>query len=194
MSEVRRCTFPRCNRKHTTGGYCQTHYKQKRRGEDLRPIRPLRPPDSDPTKWFWTLVDRSGNCWEWKGGKSHQGYGNYRVKGIKHYAHRYAYEAVRGPIPDGLHIDHACRNTGCVNPAHLRLATAKQNMENLSATGNRRNTSGFRGVSYVKNKGYWVARATHNGEEHWGGAFATAEEAAQAVQDLRAKLFTHSQN
>jgi hypothetical protein len=43
-------------------------------------------------------------------------------------AHRIAYELFIGPIPNGLHIDHLCRNRGCVNPVHLEPVTQQENM------------------------------------------------------------------
>jgi hypothetical protein len=73
---------------------------------------------------FWKKVDRRGDheCWEWLGLKN-RGYGLYS----RYRAHRYAYEQLVGPIPDGLTLDHLCRNPGCVNPAHLEPCTAVEN-------------------------------------------------------------------
>jgi hypothetical protein len=48
-------------------------------------------------------------------------------KGNQLYAHRVAYELFIGPIPPGLHIDHLCRNTWCVNPSHLEPVTKAEN-------------------------------------------------------------------
>ncbi|MFI5629195.1 HNH endonuclease signature motif containing protein [Streptomyces sp. NPDC051664] len=66
-------------------------------------------------------------CWEWRGERNKQGYGYYRVSGKRHYAHRASYEAVVGPIPDGLEIDHLCVNPPCINPAHLEPVTHAEN-------------------------------------------------------------------
>jgi hypothetical protein len=43
------------------------------------------------------------------------------------YAHRLVYRALRGPIPDGLTLDHLCRVPACVNPWHLEPVTAAEN-------------------------------------------------------------------
>lgn len=69
---------------------------------------------------FWEKVDRGGpdECWAWTGGGP-PSYGRFGIGGRTHLAHRVAYELMVGPIPDGLDIDHLCRNKVCVNPAHL---------------------------------------------------------------------------
>lgn len=78
---------------------------------------------------FWQRVSNIGSdgCWEWQG-YARKGYGRFHAKrGRKVMAHRYAYEAMVGPIPDGLHMDHLCRNRRCVNPAHLDVVTNEEN-------------------------------------------------------------------
>lgn len=65
-------------------------------------------------------------CWPWKGAITKDGYGSYRMGGKgapTRRAHRAVYVALVGPIPDGKqwHVDHLCRNTVCVNPAHLEV-------------------------------------------------------------------------
>ena len=66
-------------------------------------------------------------CWEWQRARSAAGYGVLRIKQKNHYAHRLMYEKLVGPIPDGLTIDHLCRNRGCLNPAHLEVVTGGEN-------------------------------------------------------------------
>lgn len=55
------------------------------------------------------------------------GNGYFRLRGTNKYAHRAAYEAEYGPIPEGLVIDHLCRNAACTNPEHLEPVTAEVN-------------------------------------------------------------------
>lgn len=67
-------------------------------------------------------VDSSG-CWNWCARMSPDGYGRFSFKGRLALAHRAAYELFVGPIPEGLEIDHLCRNRACVNPDHLEPVT-----------------------------------------------------------------------
>lgn len=65
----------------------------------------------------------SGTCWLYTGTVNNRGYGTILGRG----AHRYFYEALVGPIPEGLTIDHLCRVKLCVNPAHLEPVTHEEN-------------------------------------------------------------------
>lgn len=81
-----------------------------------------------PGRWasYPSLADRidaEGDCWEWTAGKDPRGYGRTGNA----LAHRLVYQALVGPIPDGLTLDHLCRNTGCVNPDHLEPVTQAEN-------------------------------------------------------------------
>jgi len=85
---------------------------------------------------FWDKVKQAGDCWEWQGNVS-GGYGRIRRSRPEAranggpavlQAHRWAYEALVADIPDGLQLDHLCRNQLCVNPYHLEPVTQKINM------------------------------------------------------------------
>jgi hypothetical protein len=67
-------------------------------------------------------------CWEWTGSVDHYGYGyvSYMTRKLK--AHRVAYELFKQEIPQGLVIDHLCRNRKCVNPEHLEPVTIGENV------------------------------------------------------------------
>lgn len=65
--------------------------------------------------------------WLWLGKRDKDGYGEFWWKGRDYRAHRFAYIALRGSIPDDLVPDHVCRIPGCVNPACLDIVTEKQN-------------------------------------------------------------------
>ena len=69
-------------------------------------------------------VDQETGCHVWQG-RLYKGYGRFhRIP-----AHRWAYQSKVGPIPEGLPLDHTCRNRACVNVAHLEPVTAKENVQ-----------------------------------------------------------------
>jgi hypothetical protein len=89
----------------------------------------------DPRERFKRFFDRGDpdTCWEWKGGRHSKGYGQFGNPTDK--AHRVAWEFYRGPIPDGIHVLHACDNPPCVNPNHLFLGTNLDNVKDKMAKG-----------------------------------------------------------
>lgn len=128
-------------------------------------------------------------CVVWQGGGSSNGYGKVRYQGATWYVHRLAYALHYGGIPEGLIIDHRCRNRRCINPDHLRAATVKGNQENTASTG-RKGASGYRGVYFSKRRHKWIAQVTHNYKTTNLGGFDTPEEAARAAREARLALFT----
>jgi hypothetical protein len=103
-----------------------------------------------PSERFWPKVEKSGPvpeiagwargcCWTWTGGGnvSNGGrYGQFMLSCVLRHpptprvtvkAHRFAWEERNGPLPTGLHLDHLCRNTLCVNPDHLEMVTPREN-------------------------------------------------------------------
>lgn len=78
--------------------------------------------------------ERGPGCWEWTGKRNSQGYGLIRLDrstGQMAMAHRVSYEVYVGSISDGLIVRHDCDNPPCVNPAHLRLGTRQDNIEDM---------------------------------------------------------------
>lgn len=73
------------------------------------------------------IVDEHG-CWVWQLARNAHGYGSMRVGPSNLGAHRIYYERVHGPIPDGMLIDHLCRNRACVNPAHMQVVSKRENV------------------------------------------------------------------
>lgn len=78
---------------------------------------------------FMEKVDKRPNgCWVWVAAIKSGGYGGFGVGSKVVRAHRFAYEHFKGPVPDGLEIDHLCRNRACVNPDHLEAVDRRVNV------------------------------------------------------------------
>lgn len=102
---------------------------------------------------FWSKVNKTETCWLWTGAGSQSGLGHGRFA-LTHDklvgAHRFAYEACIGVIPEGRQLDHLCRNPSCVRPDHLEIVTPHENtMRGLGpAARNARTTECRRGHPY----------------------------------------------
>lgn len=89
------------------------------------------------TERFWSKVERGPDCWLWTASRYTVGYGQVWYNGKITGAHRVAWELTHGPIPDGLYVCHTCDVRACCNPAHLWLATQKDNLRDMTAKGRR---------------------------------------------------------
>jgi hypothetical protein len=96
----------------------------------------------DPAVNWWSKVDQRGNdeCWPWLAGCDRDGYGKFAVGLGGHRqrhvsAHRFGYELLVGPIPDGQVVCHSCDNPPCCNPAHWFLGTPRENNDDKVAKG-----------------------------------------------------------
>lgn len=95
---------------------------------------------TDETERFWSKVAQieGDGCWAWQGQLNKAGYGHFRrtlAPGVYQTvkAHRHAYEITRGPIGDGLTLDHLCGNPACVRPSHLEAVTRSENLRRRHA-------------------------------------------------------------
>ena len=94
---------------------------------------------------FWALVDRSGDCWLWLGGRTSAGYGLTAgsLTDRREYAHRIAYNLAHGAFPPDKLVLHRCDNPACFNPEHLFLGTQLDNLADCEAKGRRRGPQGI---------------------------------------------------
>jgi len=89
---------------------------------------------------FWLYVEKCDDgCWRWTGGGDKNGYGQFNINRKPVRAHRYSYEhhhPLTTPMSGiDLYILHSCNNPACVNPAHLRLGTHQENMNDMTQYG-----------------------------------------------------------
>lgn len=124
----RECAVEGCTNLSSSRGWCIKHYVRWKRHGDPLVFKKFKNVDIEIR--FWAKVDRRGpdECWLWQASLA-AGYGQFfrDLSQRSAPAHRVAYELLVGPIPDGLHLDHLCRVTQCVNPAHLEPVTSAEN-------------------------------------------------------------------
>lgn len=90
-------------------------------------------------------------CWNWTGAATRKGYGQVYRNGRRIQATHASYELYVGPVPEGLELDHLCRNPRCINPLHLEPVTGRENLlrGNGWAGRNARKTNCPQGHEYT---------------------------------------------
>lgn len=88
-----------------------------------------------------SIPEPNTGCWLWLGAANGQGYGNMTVDGKHIRSHRASWLAYHGPIPARGHVLHRCDQPSCVNPDHLFIGTASDNMLDMYAKGRHKKVS-----------------------------------------------------
>lgn len=184
------CEWGDCDLKHLAMGLCKRHYYRSKSGTDMDSRSHLG--RSDYERFFEKIADGEGGCWDWIGSKTAAGYGRFGYRGATWNAYTAAYDMFVGPVPRGRVLDHMCRSRSCVNPSHLRVATVKENAENMESVRVIDGVARHRGVDRIPATGRWRARVKHNYQEVHVGMFDTEEDAVAAAIEARRRLFTHS--
>lgn len=129
---------------------------------------------------FWERVDLNGPlprrrpdlgpCWVWTGPQMGGQLGNRYGAFGNQYAHRYVYELLVGPIPEGFEVDHLCRRRLCVRPTHLRAVTLAENRPTKThcKRGHR-----FEPANTYRHNGHKHCRTCNNERRRRGGANET---------------------
>lgn len=150
------CTAVDCPRAIVARGLCHTHYERRRLGRHMGPIL------DTPEKRFWAKVDQASDCWLWTAATDGDGrYGAFYFEGKLWRAHRFAWVLAGNVLPGiGHDVDHLCRTTLCVRPAHLEVVTHKENVlrgESVQAR-NARKTHCLRGHEFTPENTYLQRR------------------------------------
>ncbi len=134
------CSFTGCERPVRANGLCEGHNGQRRRGQDLRPLR-QRAKNGTPVRERWeSFVDKSGECWMWTGatvtaGHGYGGrYGVLNVDGKNVLAHRLSYR-LHIEDPGRWVVGHKCNQPTCVRPEHLYLTDYAGNTADAARDG-----------------------------------------------------------
>lgn len=139
-------------------------------------------------------IEQTDTCWLWTGNLNRNGYGRVMHPATQRMvvAHRLVYEALGGPIPEGMQLDHLCRVRRCVRPDHLEPVTQRENLlrgETLTAKAAaathcpQRHPYAGRNL-YVNPKGHRLCRECHRlGEAARRAADPTAARIAARRHD-----------
>lgn len=118
---------------------CGTQFKAWRKKSKYCSIACYRGESRLPIEHFLkNAIKMESGCWEWSGTRNSGGYGDIRVDCRTTKAHRYSWEIHNGPIPAGMLVCHKCDNPPCVNPSHLFLGTARDNVNDMIKKGRAR--------------------------------------------------------
>lgn len=191
------CSVEGCETVSKSAGMCGKHYQRQRthgttevEGRERNYGTPMERVMARKT------LDPIRGCWIYDGGVGSNGYPTVNVNRVTRTVHKFIYTSMVGNVPEGMYLDHICRERKCFNPEHLRVVTTKQNGENLSGERSN-NTSGYRGVNWLKSAECWVTRVGHNYKSYSVGQTFPLYElhvAAYYVRKLRAELHTHNED
>jgi hypothetical protein len=92
---------------------------------------------------FFKKVDKTTSCWIWTHSTNKFGHGMFSFQGKTLGAHRFSFQLHNGNISNGFYVCHSCDNPACVNPNHLWLGTASDNMQDMIKKGRQGKNLGW---------------------------------------------------
>lgn len=124
------CALEGCTRPRQSGRryWCSMHSSRLYRTGSVGQVEATRVMGTAAERLAAYTVTMPSGCIEWTGSRDKLGYGHMAFNGRPALVHRVNYELFVGPIPDGLVLDHLCRNPPCVNPEHLEAVTQGENI------------------------------------------------------------------
>lgn len=124
-----RCSEHDCDRPRHAKQLCNMHYQRLWKRGAASDEALSRKPTGELRAWIMAVMSyRGDNCIRWPSSLNRSGYGNITIDGKLHMPHRLVCIAMHGAPPSFEHeVAHACGNSACCNPLHLRWATKKEN-------------------------------------------------------------------
>lgn len=133
---MKKCSVDGCDNYGRIFGLCDKHDKRLKKYGSVDGGPANHAPAEER---LWRKVDKTSDCWIWRGNTTPAGYGRIQSGGKGSptiSTHRLAWELHhKRPAPDGMVVMHSCDNPKCCNPAHLRLGTHKENTADMIAKG-----------------------------------------------------------
>jgi len=108
--------------------------------------------DSLDKEWFWSQIDKSGDCWNWMATLD-KGYGRFYIHSKPVFAHRVAFYLINQDIPKEYHIRHKCSNRACCNPHHLEIGCPHHNITDTLSGGQRFYKLNWDIVEFIRERG-----------------------------------------
>ncbi len=139
---LEKCAIDTCHETVWSRNFCASHYSRLKLLGILDPVNGLARSRALFRKKY--RVNPLNGCWEWLG-LLQSGYGYLFAFGKVVRAHRFSFELFSGPIPADLMVLHRCDNRRCVNPNHLFLGDAGDNMRDCIAKKRHPNQHGEAG-------------------------------------------------
>jgi len=123
--ELPPCSVAGCDSRAFSVGMCITHYSRWYRYGDVEAASdPNSAPQPTTEELFWSMVDKSGDCWLWTGDTDRYGAGRFKFDGSVRPAHRYSYmQEYNVKLGRREMLKHSCKVSSCVRPEHLLSAS-----------------------------------------------------------------------